>query len=50
MDVPGLVEPTTRRLSLNDPRWLDLSSSNDIDDFEPWTKATLDALDEVSVR
>ncbi|WP_162530099.1 HTH domain-containing protein [Stappia sp. BW2] len=48
---PAWFEPTTRRLSLNDPRWLDLRvPPNDIDDFEPWTKATLDALDEVCLR
>ncbi|NDV86589.1 hypothetical protein GTW51_07735 [Aurantimonas aggregata] len=38
---PPWFEPTTRRLSLNDPRWLDLKRHNDVDDFEPWTQATL---------
>ncbi|WP_162936406.1 HTH domain-containing protein [Pannonibacter phragmitetus] len=48
---PAWFEPTTRRLSLNEPRWLDLRiPPNDIDDFEPWTKATLNALSEVNVR
>lgn len=48
---PAWFEPTTRRLSLNDPHWLDLRvPPNDIDDFEPWTKATFDALDAVGVR
>lgn len=47
---PSWFEPTTRRLSLNDPRWLDLRvPPNDIDDFEPWTQATLEAIEEVSV-
>jgi hypothetical protein len=36
---PDWFEPTTRRLSLNDPRWLDLSARrNNLDDFEPWSK------------
>lgn len=47
---PSWFEPTTRRLSLNDPRWLDLHAQNHIDDFEPWTKATIDALCEDRVR
>ena len=41
---PSWFEPTTRRLSLNDPCWLDLRKHNNFDDFEPWTKATIDAL------
>ena len=41
---PEWFEPTTRRLSLNDPRWLDLRAHNHFDDFEPWTQATIDAL------
>ena len=45
---PTWFEPTTRRLSLNDPSWLDLSTHNHFDDFEPWTKATIDALIEKS--
>lgn len=47
---PAWFEPTTRRLSLNDPRWLDLRAHNHFDDFEPWTKATINALCEVHVR
>lgn len=43
-DCPTWFEPTTRRLSLNDPRWLNLKAHNNIDDFEPWTKATLDVF------
>lgn len=39
---PDWFEPTTRRLSLNDPCWLKLSvQPNNIDDFEPWSKTTL---------
>lgn len=39
---PDWFEPTTRRLSLNDPCWLNLSvQPNNIDDFEPWSTATL---------
>lgn len=40
-DCPSWFEPTTRRLSLNDPVWLDLRKHNDTTDFEPWTRATL---------
>lgn len=47
---PTWFEPTTRRLSLNDPRWLDLRTHNHFDDFEPWTKAAMAALSEVSIR
>ena len=36
---PDWFEPTTRRLSLNDPHWLDLSlHQNNLEDFEPWSK------------
>jgi len=39
---PDWFEPTTRKLSLNDPCWLNLSiQPNNIDDFEPWSKTTL---------
>ena len=39
---PEWFEPTTRRLSLNDPCWLNLSvPPNNIDDFEPWSQTTL---------
>lgn len=39
---PNWFEPTTRRLSLNDPCWLDFTVlPNNIDDFEPWSRRTL---------
>jgi hypothetical protein len=39
---PDWFEPTTRKLSLNDPCWLNLSiQPNNIDDFEPWSQTTL---------
>lgn len=39
---PDWFEPTTRRLSLNAPCWLNLSiQPNNIDDFEPWSMSTL---------
>lgn len=42
---PDWFEPTTRRLSLNNPRWLCFSSRhNDIDDFEPWSAQVLTRL------
>jgi HB1, ASXL, restriction endonuclease HTH domain len=37
---PEWFEPTSRRLSLNEPCWLDLTvPTNNLDDFEPWSKA-----------
>jgi hypothetical protein len=48
---PSWFEPTTRRLSLNDPCWLDIDvRPNNIEDFEPWTRATLDAFCEIHGR
>lgn len=39
---PDWFEPTTRKLSLNDPCWINLSvQPNNIEDFEPWSKTTL---------
>lgn len=39
---PDWFEPTTRRLSLNDPCWLDLTAPpNNLDDFEPWSRTAL---------
>jgi hypothetical protein len=44
-NCPTWFEPTTRRLSLNDPRWLDVSvAPNNIYDFDRWSIATLEAL------
>jgi hypothetical protein len=41
-DSPEWFEPTTRRLSLNDPCWLRPSTPlNDMDDFEPWSARIL---------
>ena len=42
---PDWFEPTTRRLSLNDPLWLDVAvQPNNRDDFEHWSLAVLDML------
>lgn len=39
---PEWFEPTTRRLSLNEPHWLSNSiKHNDFDDFEPWSSKIL---------
>lgn len=39
---PTWFEPTTRRVSLNDPCWLDLKvPPNTLEDFEPWSEAAL---------
>ena len=41
-DCPDWFEPTTRRLSLNEPHWLCTSIlHNDLDDFEPWSSRIL---------
>ena len=41
-DCPDWFEPTTRRLSLNEPSWLCLKTRlNDIKDFEPWSAQVL---------
>lgn len=43
-NCPRWFEPTTRRLSLNDPHWLCTSvRHNDLDDFEPWSSRILAA-------
>lgn len=50
-DCPEWFEPTTRRLSLNDPCWIDLRvAPNNIDDFEPWTLEALKAFNEINGR
>lgn len=50
-NCPTWFEPTTRRLSLNDLRWLDVRvPPNDIEDFEPWTRAALDEFVEINRR
>jgi hypothetical protein len=42
---PVWFEPTTLRLSLNDPCWLDLTiAPNNSDDFEPWSRSTLRSI------
>lgn len=41
-DCPEWFEPTTRRLSLNEPHWLRTSILyNDLEDFEPWSSVIL---------
>ncbi len=43
-DCPKWFEPTTRRMSVNDPHWLCMSMRhNDLDDFEPWSAKVLSA-------
>ena len=45
---PEWFEPTTRRLSLNNPQWIDLRvMPNNLEDFEPWTLAAFNALSEM---
>lgn len=41
-NCPDWFEPTTRRLSLNEPHWLSTTTlHNDLDDFEPWSSKIL---------
>jgi hypothetical protein len=42
---PSWFEPTSRRLSLNETRWIDCTHApNDIGDFDPWSAEALSAL------
>jgi hypothetical protein len=42
---PEWFEPTARRLSLNEVRWVDSTRRpNDLDDFEPWSAAAFSAI------
>lgn len=44
-ESPDWFEPTTRKLSLNEPNWLCSSSRpNDMEDFEPWSARILEWL------
>ncbi|PZQ81183.1 MAG: hypothetical protein DI549_14755 [Ancylobacter novellus] len=44
-DCPEWFEPTARRLSLNEVRWIDATRMpNDLNDFEPWSSAALSAI------
>ena len=46
---PDWFEPTARRLSLNDLRWIDATHKpNDIAEFEPWSALALEGLVEQS--
>jgi hypothetical protein len=48
---PTWFEPTARRLSLNDVRWIDgTHMPNDIDEFEPWSATALTAIIEIAGR
>lgn len=42
---PDWYEPTTKRLSLNNPQWKDVNTyPNNIDDFEPWSVAAIEEI------
>jgi hypothetical protein len=48
---PEWFEPTARRLSLNEVRWIDATRSpNDLCDFEPWSAAAFLAIIENNMR
>ena len=43
-DAPDWFEPYTRRLAINDLRWVDFSiPRNDPVDLDPWSKAVIEA-------
>ena len=44
-NCPNWFEPTRRRLSLNDMRWMDLSNHpNNPEEFEPWSSVALEMI------
>lgn len=48
---PEWFEPTSRRLSLNEVRWIDATRvPNDPSDFEPWSSAALSAIIDNNLR
>jgi HB1, ASXL, restriction endonuclease HTH domain len=51
-ECPAWFEPTARRLSLNEVRWIDATHKpNDIEAFEPWSAIVFEALvDRASVK
>jgi hypothetical protein len=43
LTCPEWFEPTSRRLSLNDLRWLDVTTTpNHLEDFDPWSQVALE--------
>jgi hypothetical protein len=40
-ECPKWFEPERRRLALNDLKWLDIRTLNNIDDFDPWSRSVL---------
>jgi hypothetical protein len=50
-ECPTWFEPTARRLSLNEVRWIDASiAPNDIDAFEPWSATVMTILIEKATQ
>lgn len=48
---PDWFEPTTRRLSINEPHWLIAAEQyNNIDDFEPWSRRILSRFADLKKR
>lgn len=42
---PDWFEPVTRRLSINNPHWLDFTvRPNNLDDYEPWSVAAIQSV------
>lgn len=50
-ECPPDVEPTSSRLAVNDLEWLDLARPlNNMDDFDPWSKAVLGEARRIAVH
>jgi hypothetical protein len=50
-ECPVDVEPTSSRLAINELQWLDLTTPlNNLDDFDPWSKAVLGEARRIAVE
>lgn len=48
---PDWLDPTSRRLAINELEWLDLRyPRNHVDDFDPWSKAVLSASRQLALE
>ena len=49
-DCPEWLDPTTKRLAINDLEWLDLRAPlNHVEDFDPWSRAILSASKDLAL-
>jgi hypothetical protein len=50
-DCPSDVEPTSGRLAINELQWLDLTTPlNNLDDFDPWSRAMLGEARRIAIN